>query len=68
MPYRQPGALRESKGEPEVPSEASCGDTAEETRESLTVPLELLHGIVRFPLGTDPDRDARIKAAWHSGP
>jgi hypothetical protein len=26
--------------------------------------LELMRGAVRFPIGTDPDRDTQLAAAW----
>lgn len=34
--------------------------------ESLESDLELIHGLLRNPLGTDPDRDKAISSAWRS--
>ena len=35
-------------------------------QERIEEALELMRGIVRAPLGEFPERDERIKAAWHS--
>lgn len=32
----------------------------------LEIDLQLMQGIIRSPLGTNPDRDKKIMAAWRS--
>jgi hypothetical protein len=34
--------------------------------DKLEIDLQLMHGIIRSPLGTNPARDKKIMAAWRS--
>ncbi len=43
----------------------SCGEQLRR-KQKIDEVLELMRGIVRAPLGEFPERDERIKKAWHS--
>lgn len=34
--------------------------------DKLEIDLQLMRGIIRSPLGTNPDRDKKIMAVWRS--
>lgn len=35
--------------------------------DRLSEALDLMRGVIRSPLGSNPERDEKIRAVWHSG-
>jgi hypothetical protein len=44
----------------------NCEKRSHRRKKRMNEALELMRGIGRAPLGEFPERDERIKAAWHS--
>lgn len=45
---------------------SGCCPKEMQSKEESESPFDLMRGVIRRPIGTDPERDKEIMAAWRS--